>query len=275
MTIRTARRAIPAALLLACAGIPAGAHNHVTVDTPSGLAGQPALADVGYLPAESANALDTDGRLLRNGAPMVYSLTTQVASGPFAGWYTADLDLLTLTSDFHYVSGRLGLGFSFTTFTYAQPGDFAFEIVSVEPVCGSLGARYAHRAGQNPAAIGPSADTEASSFFVGAGEHQHGQRMLISQPGVYDITLRVRDRSSLFTTAPPGAGGDVVFTVTTGHAGPADLAAPVGTLNFSDVSAFLAFFNAGDAAADLAAPAGVLNFFDVTAFIRAFSSGCP
>ena len=55
----------------------------------------------------------------------------------------------------------------------------------------------------------------------------------------------------------------------------ADIAEPYGTLNFFDISAFIALFNAGDPAADLAAPAGTLNFFDISAFIAEFNSGCP
>ena len=54
-----------------------------------------------------------------------------------------------------------------------------------------------------------------------------------------------------------------------------DYAAPLGQLNFFDVSAFIALFSANDPAADIAAPFGQLNFFDVSAFIQAFSAGCP
>ncbi|MFK7883544.1 MAG: S8 family serine peptidase [Phycisphaerales bacterium] len=56
---------------------------------------------------------------------------------------------------------------------------------------------------------------------------------------------------------------------------PADLAAPFGTLNFFDVSAFIAFYNAQDSTADIASPFGTFNFFDVSAFISAYNQGCP
>jgi len=56
---------------------------------------------------------------------------------------------------------------------------------------------------------------------------------------------------------------------------PADLAEPFGTLNFSDVSAFVAAFGAMDPAADIAAPSGILTFSDVVAYIGLFSAGCP
>ncbi|MFI4898032.1 MAG: GC-type dockerin domain-anchored protein [Phycisphaerales bacterium JB059] len=55
----------------------------------------------------------------------------------------------------------------------------------------------------------------------------------------------------------------------------ADLDAPFGTLDFSDVLAFLGAFGAGDASADLAEPIGTLDFSDVLAFLSAFGAGCP
>ena len=55
----------------------------------------------------------------------------------------------------------------------------------------------------------------------------------------------------------------------------ADIAEPFDVVNFFDISAFIALFNAGDASADLAAPFGTLNFFDISEFIGAFNAGCP
>lgn len=48
-----------------------------------------------------------------------------------------------------------------------------------------------------------------------------------------------------------------------------------GVLDFFDVSAFLAGYNAQTPATDLAAPAGSWDFFDVSAFLAAYASGCP
>ncbi|MEZ6242337.1 MAG: GC-type dockerin domain-anchored protein [Phycisphaerales bacterium] len=56
---------------------------------------------------------------------------------------------------------------------------------------------------------------------------------------------------------------------------PADLAEPFGTLDFSDVVAFLVAFSGMDPAADLAAPFGQFDFSDVVAFLAAFGGGCP
>jgi hypothetical protein len=55
----------------------------------------------------------------------------------------------------------------------------------------------------------------------------------------------------------------------------ADFAEPFGVLNFFDVSAFIAAFNAQNPDADLAAPLGTFNFFDVSAFIALYNAGCP
>jgi hypothetical protein len=55
----------------------------------------------------------------------------------------------------------------------------------------------------------------------------------------------------------------------------ADLALPVGSLTFADISAFLAAFAARDPAADFAAPAGEFTFADISAFLSAFAGGCP
>ncbi|MEZ6243110.1 MAG: GC-type dockerin domain-anchored protein [Phycisphaerales bacterium] len=55
----------------------------------------------------------------------------------------------------------------------------------------------------------------------------------------------------------------------------ADLAQPFGTLDFSDVLAFLTAFAASAPEADLAEPIGTFDFSDVLAFLAAFGAGCP
>ncbi len=55
----------------------------------------------------------------------------------------------------------------------------------------------------------------------------------------------------------------------------ADLAAPLGQLDFSDVVAFLVAFSAMEPAADIALPMGQWDFSDVVAFLTAFGTGCP
>ncbi len=55
----------------------------------------------------------------------------------------------------------------------------------------------------------------------------------------------------------------------------ADLALPFGSLDFSDVVAFLTAFGAMEPAADLAVPFGSWDFSDVVAFLGSFGAGCP
>lgn len=47
-----------------------------------------------------------------------------------------------------------------------------------------------------------------------------------------------------------------------------------GKLNFFDVAAYIALFNAGDMAADINGD-GELNFFDVSEYLHLFNQGCP
>lgn len=84
-------------------------------------------------------------------------------------------------------------------------------------------------------------------------------------------TLTVSDLSAFDT----GVVRSVCLDVAASQPCPADLAEPFGTLNFFDVSAFIAAYNAQDSAADLAAPFGSLNFFDVAEYIAQFNAGCP
>lgn len=54
----------------------------------------------------------------------------------------------------------------------------------------------------------------------------------------------------------------------------ADLAEPFGTLNFFDISAFLAAFNSSEPVADINND-GVFNFFDISAYLNEYAAGCP
>ena len=67
---------------------------------------------------------------------------------------------------------------------------------------------------------------------------------------------------------------EVAFSPTVLACNGADLAPPVGQLNFFDVAIFLERFNSQDPAADLAEPVGVFNFFDVSAYIDLYNAGC-
>ncbi len=72
----------------------------------------------------------------------------------------------------------------------------------------------------------------------------------------------------------PEAGSAYVFDLADNDC-PADLAEPFGSLDFSDITAFLIAFDANDCSADFAEPFGVFDFSDVVAFLVAFDAGCP
>ncbi|MEM1183989.1 MAG: GC-type dockerin domain-anchored protein [Planctomycetota bacterium] len=55
----------------------------------------------------------------------------------------------------------------------------------------------------------------------------------------------------------------------------ADIAPPGGTLDLSDVDAFIAAFLAGAPDADLVPPMGIIDLSDLDAFITLFLGGCP
>lgn len=55
---------------------------------------------------------------------------------------------------------------------------------------------------------------------------------------------------------------------------PADLAPPLGELDFFDVLAYLTLFAEQDPAADLATPIGAFDFFDVLGYLSLFDAGC-
>lgn len=56
---------------------------------------------------------------------------------------------------------------------------------------------------------------------------------------------------------------------------PADFALPTGTLDFSDIVAFLVAFSDTEDNADMAPPFGVWDFSDVVQYLTTFGAGCP
>ncbi len=72
-----------------------------------------------------------------------------------------------------------------------------------------------------------------------------------------------------------GSASGSAYLFITNPCSPADLAEPFGSLNFSDVAAFLIAFDAMDPAADLSPPVGAFDISDVVAFLAAFDAGCP
>ncbi|MFK7758448.1 MAG: GC-type dockerin domain-anchored protein [Phycisphaerales bacterium] len=136
--------------------------------------------------------------------------------------------------------------------------------VSAGPTAGATEDLFTLGTTENP--DGSGALSIAGAFFFG------GFDCSVGTPGYTPVS---NFQTILYGPSDPGPGG----------CNEADLAGnvdgtPDGSLNFSDVSAFLALFAAGDLAADFAGnvdgtPDGSLNFSDVSAFLAVFSAGCP
>lgn len=101
---------------------------------------------------------------------------------------------------------------------------------------------------------------------------------MIHLPSAFPGDYVVRIRGAAVNEGTQGyavvISGDVSEDVLAGCSA-ADIAEPFDTLNFFDISSFIALYNAGDSSADLAEPFGTLNFFDISAFIGLYNAGCP
>lgn len=112
---------------------------------------------------------------------------------------------------------------------------------------------------------------DASSIYLTDlnADAQDGVNWALSQDGVDGARFGNSPRSG--DIGSPG----ILPTPANPGCSLADIAEPYGILNFFDVAAYIALYNAGSPAADLAPPFGTLNFFDISAFINIFNSGCP
>lgn len=100
-------------------------------------------------------------------------------------------------------------------------------------------------------------------------------RVVIDVTG--DIFLSTEARVRLSVVGDDAFFVDNVFLgteVPSGACSGADLASPLGSLDFADASAFLTLFAQGDLAADLDG-SGALDFGDVSSFLSLFGAGCP
>lgn len=146
---------------------------------------------------------------------------------------------------------------------FLEPGDYEVILYGIAPDDSTLLSRL--RIDQN---------TEDPELVGGAwtGGHVDGVTYM-SQIATVGVDGRLDFHSGL----PSGNIRSVLngMQVIKLEACVADLAEPFGSLDFSDVVAFLTAFGSGDPAADLAEPFGSYDFSDVVAFLGAFGGGCP
>ncbi len=118
-----------------------------------------------------------------------------------------------------------------------------------------------------------------ATFKLGAGGEAVG---LFDRDGnqlaqIDAITYGAQETDIAEGRGPDASACRMFFSPTPGAPNPngiADLAAPIGILNFFDVSAFLMLYSAGDLSVDFNDD-GLINFFDVSAFLTAYNAGCP
>lgn len=135
-------------------------------------------------------------------------------------------------------------------------------------------------------------DFDAFTIAPGSGDNFAGQRnynsngivLLGSQglpPQVLDngmLRLEFFETFDDFSAEVDAELTGTITLLTTANAGPcsdADLSEPFGTLDLSDITAFITAFMNQDPAADLAPPQGTFDLADIVEFISTFSAGCP
>lgn len=117
-----------------------------------------------------------------------------------------------------------------------------------------------------------------ATFKLGAGGEAVG---LFDRAGnqlaqIDAVTFGAQETGRSEGRAPDGSACRQFFSPTPMSANPlgvADLASPIGSLDFFDVSAFLTLYAAGDSRVDFNGD-GATNFFDVSAFLGAFGDPC-
>ncbi|MCC5822355.1 MAG: hypothetical protein LAT64_06440 [Phycisphaerales bacterium] len=115
-----------------------------------------------------------------------------------------------------------------------------------------------------------SVDVQTSAIIGGDGDPAQGFALSsfpnsIRAMGIQDLPATTTATGSIDWTKPAPVVPD--------KACPADINGD-GELNFFDVAAFVALFQAQDPIADFNND-GLFNFFDFSAFIAAFNAGCP
>ncbi len=114
---------------------------------------------------------------------------------------------------------------------------------------------------------------------IDAGSNYLSQSELSAHFGLGDATsideIRVEWPDGQVTTLEDVPANQTMTIAAPADACVADLAEPLGQLDFSDVIAFLTAFAAMEPAADLGEPFGSFDFTDVVEFLIAFGEGCP
>ena len=96
-----------------------------------------------------------------------------------------------------------------------------------------------------------------------------------TMPGVYEATYRVSIVDGAGEAIDGYEPGEVSLSWEWATDCAADLAAPFGVLDLSDVTAFVTAFIGMMPGADVAEPSGVFDLSDISTFANTFAGGCP
>ncbi|MFI4898747.1 MAG: M12 family metallo-peptidase [Phycisphaerales bacterium JB059] len=208
--------------------------------------------------------VDTYGTEFAGPHPWASSSNAATLLTNFAGWAQSDQpipepgrDIVILLSGIDLDGGVLGLAFQSSIC-----GPEAIGVVSVLDNNTEFNANVlAHQIGHILGAVhdGVSNTCDLTGNIMSPGLSAASIPTTFSDCTIDEVNTRIE------------AGGDCLAPY---PCGVADLAPPIGVLDFSDVTAFLGAFGAMDAPADLAAPFGVFDFSDVSAFLVSFGAGC-
>jgi hypothetical protein len=123
------------------------------------------------------------------------------------------------------------------------------------------------------ATLAPAA--HAQPYTIEAYTIDGGGGVSSGSPFTLSGTIGQPDAGPILTAGSFELQGGFWASATAGPCNASDFSPPYGTLDFSDVIAFLTDFGAEQPPADLSPPFGTYDFSDVLAFLTAFGAGCP
>jgi hypothetical protein len=183
----------------------------------------------------------------------------------FADWAETDFpvprdrgDALILFTGLSLDGGAVGLSFQSSVCSDQAVGVVSYLTDNTEFNASILVHMLGHILGASHDGIGNTCDF--TGHIMSPGVSEVNIPTTFSDCSIEEINARIAAGADCLTLAPCNV---------------ADIAPPIGSLDFSDVVAFLAAFSAMEPHADLALPLGTFDFSDVSRFLSAYGAGCP
>lgn len=135
-------------------------------------------------------------------------------------------------------------------------GDGDLDLVTTHQDSGTMSTLENTGAGIFAPGVVAAAGLRPGNIAIGDVDGNGGPDIAVSNRDGNDVSIYIN-----------GNGGVDACSV-------ADLAEPLGSLDFFDISAFLSAFAVNDPIADINLD-GIFNFFDASEYLNAFAAGCP